>query len=66
MFYNPPYFSTSGYDVLELPLTTQPGISYAYDILGNLLSVTDAKGNVTAMMYDAPDGCQERSVCLHA
>ncbi len=126
----PPYFSTSGYDVLELPLITQPGISYAYDmlgrrtqttfadttyasfsftpttatvidpnghktvqvrdargrmtrveewngadgrssvypaqafalyaattyaydILGNLLSVTDAKGNVTAMTYDA-------------
>ncbi len=27
--------------------------TYAYDVMGNLLSVTDAKGNVTTMTYDA-------------
>ena len=32
------------------PYTTT---TYAYDVLGNLLAVTDAKGNVSTMVYDS-------------
>ena len=41
----PAYFSTSGYDVLELPVTTRSGTAYDYDAMGRRVKTTFADGS---------------------